>query len=106
MKPLKSKRFLLIGVLFSFVFQILSTPYALAQRGIFVRESDLKKQEERKSFRTLPEEEEETTVPTGLSTGRGGLEGALQRRGGEGMEGLGATPSLGGAGLLYQVHIL
>jgi len=108
MKPLKSSRFLLFGVLFSFLFQTFSTPYALAQRGIFVRESDTKKQDERKSFRVLPEEEEqESTMPAGLLPGAArGMEGGLPRRGMEGAEGTALSPTLGAGGLLYQVHIL
>src|SRR5262245_21324608 len=107
MKPLKSSRFLLFGVLFSFLFQILSTPYALAQRGIFIRESDTKKQDERKSFRVLPDEEDqESQIPGGLPGAARGMEGGLPRRGMEGGEGTALTPTLGAGGLLYQVHIL
>jgi protein involved in polysaccharide export with SLBB domain len=109
MKSLKSYRSVLLMVLISYLFQILCVPLSYAQRGVFVRESDLKKQGERKSFRTLENEEDETYAPLPSTLGgRGGMEGALQRRGTEGAEGMGgmAGPSLGAGGLIYQVHVL
>jgi protein involved in polysaccharide export with SLBB domain len=102
MKSFISYRSIVLTLLIAHLFQIMVLPIAQAQgRGIFVRESDQNKEGTGTSFRTEGEEEE--ALPGALE-GRGGLEGALQQKKSEGLEG--SKETLGVGGLIYQIHIL
>ncbi|MFO1518602.1 MAG: SLBB domain-containing protein [bacterium] len=116
MKPFKSCSSVVFLVLISYFTQTFCMPFALAQRGIFVREGEEKKDDSEKSFRTKSSEDENGSGTAGGTGGlpgigsRGGLEGAMQQRR-EGLEGtaggLGTSSSgLGAAGLIYQVNIV